>query len=74
VRNPNFGCLHDQDDPVVGSPVPPKKFSIPGLASGEEMSLEAFTQTLGGGYFFLPGIKALKFIVDHVPSPQAVVA
>jgi len=69
VRNPRFGCLHDQDDPVVGSPVPPKKFSIPGLASGEEMSLEAFTQTLGGGYFFLPGIKALKFIVNHAPSP-----
>ncbi|MET0721736.1 MAG: Dyp-type peroxidase [Tardiphaga sp.] len=71
VRNPNFACLHDQDDPVVGSS---KKFSIPGLASGEEMSLEAFTQTRGGGYFFLPGIKALTFIVDHVPSPQAVVA
>ena len=42
VRNPNFACLHDQDDPVVGSS---KKFSIPGLASGEEMSLEAFTET-----------------------------
>ena len=71
VRNPNFGCLHDQDDPVVGSS---SKFSIPGLASGEEMSLAAFTETLGGGYFFLPGIKALKFIVNHAPSPQAVVA
>ena len=74
VRNPRFGCLHDQDDPVVGSSTSPKTFSIPGLASGEEISLEAFTQTLGGGYFFLPGIKALKFIVNHAPSPQAVVA
>jgi putative iron-dependent peroxidase len=71
VRNPNFGCLHDQDDPVVGSL---NTFSIPGLASGEEISLEAFTQTLGGGYFFLPGIKALRFIVDPVSSPKAVVA
>ena len=62
VRNPRFGCLHDQDDPVVGSSTSPKTFSIPGLASGEEISLEAFTQTLGGGYFFLPGIKALRFI------------
>ena len=58
----------------MGSPEQPKKFTIPGLASGEEMSLAAFTETLGGGYFFLPGIKALKFIVDHAPSPQAVVA
>ena len=74
VRNPRFGCLHDQDDPVVGSSTSPKTFSIPGLASGEEISLEAFTQTLGGGYFFLPGIKALKFIVDPVSSPKAVVA
>ena len=74
VRNPRFGCLHDQDDPVVGSSTSPKTFSIPGLASGEEISLEAFTQTLGGGYFFLPGIKALRFILDHVPSPKAVVA
>jgi porphyrinogen peroxidase len=74
VRNPRFGCLHDQDDPVVGSSTSPKTFSIPGLASGEEISLEAFTQTLGGGYFFLPGIKALRFILEHVPSPKAVVA
>jgi putative iron-dependent peroxidase len=69
VRNPRFGCLHDQDDPVVGAPGSPKKFSMPALASGEEVSLDAFTQTLGGGYFFLPGIKALKFIVNHAPSP-----
>ncbi len=65
VRNPRFGRLHDQDDPVVGAPAGPKTFSIPGLASGEEISLDAFTQTLGGGYFFLPGIKALEFIVEH---------
>jgi putative iron-dependent peroxidase len=69
VRNPRFGCLHDQDDPVVGSSTSPKAFSIPGLASGEEISLEALTQTLGGGYFFLPGIKALEFIVEHGARP-----
>jgi len=66
VRNPNFGCLHDQDDPVVGSPAAQRrKFSIPGLPSGDEVSLEELTLTLGGGYFFLPGIKALEFIVEH---------
>lgn len=69
VRNPRFGCLHDQDDPVVGASVSPKTFSIPGLASGEEISLDAFTQTLGGGYFFLPGIKALEFIAKHGARP-----
>jgi putative iron-dependent peroxidase len=65
MRNFRFANLHHQDDPVVGSPVPPKMFTIPGLPSGDELSLKALTETLGGGYFFLPGIKALKFIAEH---------
>lgn len=77
VRNPAFGTLHT-DDPLVGSSDSttfPKSFSIPGLASGDEVySLEAFTKTLGGGYFFLPGIAALKFIVGNTsvskPAPS----
>jgi putative iron-dependent peroxidase len=64
VRNFRFGDLDRQDDPVVGSPAP-KKFTIPGLPSGDQVSLETFTETLGGGYFFLPGIQALKFISEH---------
>jgi putative iron-dependent peroxidase len=63
LRNPRFACLHDEDDPLVGKPGAAKSFSIPGLASGEEVSLAAFTRTLGGGYFFLPGISALKFVL-----------
>jgi porphyrinogen peroxidase len=65
MRNFRFGNLHHEDDPVVGSPALPKKFTVPGLPSGDEVSLEALTRTLGGGYFFLPGIKALEFIVEH---------
>ncbi|WFU45128.1 Dyp-type peroxidase [Bradyrhizobium sp. CB82] len=67
VRNPSFVNLH-ADDPFVGSSDPktfPKSFSMPGLASGEEVSLATFTATLGGGYFFLPGIAALNFIVGN---------
>lgn len=62
LQNRRFGTLEDQDDPIVGSQSCPKTFTIPGLASGREVSLQHFTQTLGGGYFFLPGIAALKFI------------
>jgi putative iron-dependent peroxidase len=65
VQNPRFGTLNDQDDPVVGSLPAPKRFAIPGSPSGSEVSLASFTQALGGGYFFLPGIAALKFIVGH---------
>ena len=70
VRNPRFGCLHDQDDPIVGAPVSPKTFSVPGVASGEVISLDAFTQTLGGGYFFLPGLKALAVYRGHSTQPS----
>jgi putative iron-dependent peroxidase len=69
MRNFRFQNLHHEDDPVVGSPTPLKNFTIPGLPSGNEVSLEALTQTLGGGYFFLPGIKAIQFIVEHDAHP-----
>jgi porphyrinogen peroxidase len=65
MRNPRFGNLDHGDDPVVGSPAPRKNFTIPGLPSGNEVSLAALTQAVGGGYFFLPGMKALQFIVEH---------
>ena len=64
LRNPRFRNLFDEDDPVVGSPAK-TEFTIPGLPSGSQVSLEAFTETQGGGYFFLPGIAALKFIVKQ---------
>ena len=67
VRNPSFVNLH-ADDPLVGSSdrqTFPKALSLPGLPSGKEVSLASFTTTLGGGYFFLPGIAALKFMVGN---------
>jgi len=65
IRNFRFQNLYHEDDPVVGSPAPTKKFTVPELPSGGEVSLAALTHTLGGGYFFLPGIKALEFIVKY---------
>lgn len=62
LQNPRFGTLDNQDDPVVGSQPSGKTFTIPGLPSGGEVTLASFTLTLGGGYFLLPGIAALKFI------------
>ncbi|WP_061024730.1 Dyp-type peroxidase domain-containing protein [Bradyrhizobium sp. CCH5-F6] len=63
VRNPCFANLH-ADDPLVGADGA-KSFSIPGLVSGEEVSVATFTCTRGGGYFFLPGLSALKFILER---------
>lgn len=69
VRNHRFGNLHGEEDPIVGSRKLPRTFTMPGLPSGDEVTLEALTETLGGGYFFLPGIEALKFIVGHGARP-----
>lgn len=71
LQNRRFGTLESQDDPIVGSQPCPKAFTIPGQASGSEVSLQHFTQTLGGGYFFLPGIAALKFIAENRGSAKS---
>ena len=62
LQNPRFGTLEKQDDPIVGSLAGDKSFTIPGSPSGGEVTLASFTGARGGGYFFLPGIAALKFI------------
>jgi putative iron-dependent peroxidase len=70
MRNFRFGALHHEDDPIVGAPKRPNKtFTVPALPSGREVSLKDLTETLGGGYFFLPGLKALKFIAEHGARP-----
>jgi putative iron-dependent peroxidase len=74
MRNFRFGNLHHEDDPVVGSPELLKTFTVPGLPSGAEVSMAALTRTLGGGYFFLPGLNALQFIVEHGARPTAPVS
>jgi porphyrinogen peroxidase len=70
MRNFRFGALHHEDDPIVGAPQKSSKtFTIPALPTGTHVSLKDLTETLGGGYFFLPGIKALKFVVAHGAHP-----
>jgi putative iron-dependent peroxidase len=64
LQNPRFGALDKQDDPIVGSQASGKTFTIPGSPSGSEVTLASFTGARGGGYFFLPGIAALKFIAE----------
>lgn len=62
VRNRRFGNLHREDDPIVGSPARRKRFTVPGFPCGADVSFNALTETVGGGYFFLPGLRALEFI------------
>jgi porphyrinogen peroxidase len=64
IRNPRFNGLDSQDDPLLSASNEDKTMTIQGLPSGTSIKLEQFTTTLGGGYFFLPGIKALAFIAQ----------
>ncbi|HEX6426710.1 MAG TPA: hypothetical protein VF008_03450 [Niastella sp.] len=66
-----FGGLCNEVDPVI-SPRPTKdqphchEFTTPQeIIRNRYLNVPEFTTVVGGAYFFMPGIKALKFIVTH---------
>jgi len=71
INNPVFAGLYHEADPLIGNQAgcsghftvqaDPLRLRVPGLAS--------FVQVLGGGYFFLPGLRALRFLFrPHPPG------
>jgi Dyp-type peroxidase family len=70
VNNPKFEGLYDERDPITGNhshPSNSKKtgtFSVPqheGLRN-RYTDVPEFVNVKGGAYFFMPGIKAIKFL------------
>jgi putative iron-dependent peroxidase len=62
VGNPRFAGLTNENDPIMGGPGR-RAFTVQGLASGQQIhDIPAFTRVVGGGYFFLPGLAALRFL------------
>jgi putative iron-dependent peroxidase len=62
IRSAEFGNLGDEVDPIVGGR-DQGHFTVPGLPRGTTISLQRrYTRTVGGGYFFLPGLVALEFL------------
>jgi Dyp-type peroxidase family len=71
INSPNFSALFKDADPILG--VHRTETNADGNAS-DELTVQAepvrrkykglpqFTQLVGGAYFFLPGIKAVRFI------------
>ena len=70
IQSANFGGLYKDGDPLTATrrtganandeltvPAEPVRRKYKGLP--------AFTKLVGGGYFFLPGIAALRFIAGH---------
>lgn len=64
VNNPVFAGLYHEADPLIGNQescsgaftiqADPLRLRVPNLGS--------FVQVLGGGYFFLPGLRALRYL------------
>lgn len=76
MHNPVFGSLYQETDPLVGDPArivdpvtfaPADKtaFSIPGSPVRERFQgIHRFATVVGGAYFFLPGLAALRRLAN----------
>jgi Dyp-type peroxidase family len=69
-NTPTFANLTDETDPIISSRAlsdgtKADKFTVPcSPLRNRYSSLPQFIKVVGGGYFFLPGIRALKFICN----------
>ncbi|OLE97497.1 MAG: peroxidase [Cyanobacteria bacterium 13_1_20CM_4_61_6] len=63
VNDPNFHELGNERDPFVGTQDGTYDMTIPRRPIRKQIKgLPAFTTVRGGAYFFLPGLKALKYL------------
>jgi Dyp-type peroxidase family len=64
VNNPKFDDLYDEPDPVVGyHPPEASNFTIPADPVRLRLrNIPQFVTTRGGAYFFLPGLRALRYL------------
>lgn len=70
IGNRGFANLADEDDPAVGV-AGDRAFSTPAMPIGRRLEgFGQFTRTVGGGYFFLPGLRALRFIAGLATQPR----
>jgi Dyp-type peroxidase family len=69
LNNPTFNGLDDDKDPIVGDNSGRGEFTIQEEPVNEHVyGLPSFVTVKGGGYFFLPGIRALKFLANYQPA------
>jgi len=69
IQSTSFDGLRDENDPIIGnrmtiSACPAASFSLPVDAGLRQQirDIPRFTTVRGGAYFFLPGIRALRYI------------
>jgi deferrochelatase/peroxidase EfeB len=59
LLNENFATLFDERDPLVG---PKGKMTIRDKPLRRVVDVETFVQLVGGDYFFLPSLPALRYL------------
>jgi Dyp-type peroxidase family len=70
ANNPKFGGLYEETDPLIGVRQPPGAlaagaFTIPADPIRRRLTgLPHFVEVRGGAYFFMPGIRALRYLSE----------
>ena len=59
LLNPMFGSGYNESDPILGLSCP---FSIPSKPVRQQPVIDTFITPVGGGYFFLPSMSALRYM------------
>jgi Dyp-type peroxidase family len=59
LLNPMFGMGYNESDPILGASCP---YSIPSKPVRQQPIIETFIAPVGGGYFFLPSVRALQYL------------
>ena len=63
INDPRFHELDNERDPLIGNQDGTFDMTIPKRPVRRQIKgLPAFTTVQGGAYFFLPGIKALRYL------------
>ena len=71
VNDPAFNGLHDNKDPLAADNDGGGVMMIPGRPVRQRIhGLPRFVTVRGGGYFFVPGIRALRFLATCPLPPE----
>ncbi len=63
IGSTSFGPLRDENDPLTGLNRGGGTYTIPTLAGPKQLTgMPSFVSVIGGGYFFLPGRRALAYL------------
>jgi Dyp-type peroxidase family len=72
ANDPNFHELGNEHDPIIGAQDGTLDFKIPKRPIRKKIvGLPAFTTLRGGAYFFLPGLKALRYLASLTDARHA---